>query len=48
MNLGIELDVSVDEDWDTVYTVEVMDTTKLRDELELFLELCETRSSDED
>lgn len=45
--IGVDLDVSViDDDWDTVYSVEVMDTTKLRDEIELFLELCQTKSLD--
>ncbi|KAL5264810.1 hypothetical protein ACHWQZ_G005770 [Mnemiopsis leidyi] len=47
-DIGIELDVSVDEDWDTVYSVEVMDTTQLRDELELFLELCDPKSTVKD
>ena len=41
---GVQLDVSVDDDWDTVYSVEVMDTTQLRDELELFLELCQNKT----
>ena len=30
-----------DSEWDTVYSVEVIDTTKLRDDVELFLELCQ-------
>lgn len=29
-----------DNEWDKVYTVECLDTTRVRDELELFIELC--------
>lgn len=32
----------LDDEWDTVYSVEVIDTTTntIRDDIELFLELC--------
>lgn len=29
-----------EEEWDKVYSVECLDTTRVRDELELFIELC--------
>ena len=40
---GIMLPEEEDDEWDTVYSVEVIDTSSLRDDLDLFIELAQKR-----